>query len=173
MPVQPTVQPLINLPTLTALISCLGAAVSALYAIIAGRLSRGNIAYQFFVRYSDEKMRQALIRMGAFKKKYSDLHGDEFLNIWYACLIKKEDWALELEESRHIIKYFYRDVATLYQAKCIKYKIAEKICTAGGIFLFDEVILPMEKKVNSLPYKNEYFPLPEIAEKMRKLRMKK
>jgi hypothetical protein len=157
-----------NVITIMGVLSCIGAVVSGYYAYIAGKLSKGGIAYQFFVRYSDEKMRQALTKLGNFKREHEKKHGAEFIDLWYASFINKDEWAMELEESRHIIKYFYRDVATLYQAGCMRYKIAEKICSAGGIYLFEECILPMEDKVNPFRYENEFYPVPEIARKMRK-----
>jgi hypothetical protein len=159
-----------NIVTIMTVVSCIGAAISGYYAYIAGRLSKGNIAYQFFVRYSDEKMRQALIKMGNFKKEHKNKHKEDFIDVWFAAYVNKEDWAMDLEEARHIIKYFYRDIATLYQSGCINYQTAEKICSAGGVFLFTECIIPMEEKVNSLPYKNEYYPIPKIADKMYRLR---
>lgn len=159
-----------NVATVMTVLSCIGAVVSGYYAYISGRLSKGSIAYQFFVRYSEERMRQALIKMGKFKKESKAIHGNDYINVWFAALVNKEEWALELEEARHIIKYFYRDVATLYQSGCIRYYIAKKICSAGGVFLFVDCIIPMEEKVNNLRYRNEYHPIPKIAEKMRKLR---
>jgi hypothetical protein len=161
-----------NVITLMTIVSCIGAAVSGYYAFIAGRLSKGAIAYQFFIRYSDEKMRQALIKMGNFEKEYKEKHKEEFINFWHEALINKEVWAVELEEARHIIKYFYRDIATLYQSHCMKYETAKKICSAGGVFLFTGCIIPMEEKANGYPYKNEYHPIPKIADKMLIIRNK-
>ncbi|WP_428668112.1 hypothetical protein [Runella sp.] len=153
-----------------SVVSCIGAAVSAYYALIAGRLTKGNISYQFYTRYCDEKMHKALQKVGAFKKEYTEKHREEFINIWYAAYLNKEGWALELEDARRTVKYFYRDVATLHQDGCINDATAEKICSAGGIVLFTECILPMEKKVNPHQFYDEYYPIPLIAEKLKKER---
>ena len=143
------------------ILSCLGAVASGYYAFIAGRLSKGGLAYQFFSRYSEEKMRTALDAMGKFKREYNELHGENFIRVWHAAFKNKDLWAMDLERSRHTIKYFYRDVATLYQSRCMRYSIAEKICSAGGVYLFDECILPMDELINNYRHENEYYPIPQ------------
>ena len=161
-----------SIVTIMTILSCLGAILSGYYARIAGRLSKGSLAYQFFYRYSDEKMSKALKSIGKFKSEYQLKHGAEFINVWYEAFKINEQWAIDLEEDRRVLKYYYRDVATLFQSKCLQYKIAEKICSAGGVFLFMECVLPMEDKVNPLRYKDEYIPIPEIAKKMYELRQR-
>jgi len=134
------------------------AAFSAFYAYISGRLSRGTIAYEFMVRYSNEKMRDALRLMGEVRSKYKGTLMAE----WTKALKAKEQWAKDVDDARHTIKYFYRDVAILYQTKCIKYKTAKKICSAGGIYLFDTIIREMDQVVNNYKYPKEFHPIQKI-----------
>ncbi|MVM29308.1 hypothetical protein GO755_04630 [Spirosoma sp. HMF4905] len=161
-----------NIALFISFFSLICAAISGYYAHVAGRLSKGSIAYNFFLRYSDDKMRQSLRKVGKFKRERDsrDRYKNEFIDVWFSALKNEEGWALELEEARHIIKFYYRDVATLYQAGCIDDEIAEQICSAGGIFLFTDCILLLERRANPFPYKDEYFPIPMIASRMRKQR---
>lgn len=151
------------------ILSAVGALVSGYYAHIAGRLSKAGLAYNFFTRYSDDKMVTSLRLIGNMRRE----HKESLVPLWLEAKKNKEEWADKVENARHIIKYFYRDVATLYQSHCMNYKMAKKICSAGGIHVFMTTVLEMDGKINNHKIEKEFHPLGKIYRHFIKLEERK
>ncbi len=126
-----------------------------------------DIVYQLIIRYSEDKMKQALITMGKSRNEYDKSYGGSFIDFWHQASTQEEEWALQVEEARHTIKYYYRDIAMLHQTKCLDYETVKLLCQAGGVYLFVDCVIPMERKKNPYAYAGEYYPIPQIVEELR------
>lgn len=142
------------------------------------KTSEGQLYMQIMERYSSEKMLQALKLLGDKKKEHeSDLQA--FIENWWivkqqaekkkdADLSFQEKEALRIEEARHRIKYFYRDLMQLCQGNYFSRELAKRACNTGGRYIFKELVLLMELKVNSHRYENEFYPFNELFEELEK-----
>lgn len=143
---------------------------------LAGRLSKAKLAYDFLFRYAGEDMQKSLEKMGRFKKVYvkkyeatKDLRDiKDLVEQWNADLVNGIQEAVEINESRHTIKHFYRTLAILFQSECMEYEIVEEVCKAAGSKLFYEYVVEMEKK-NAHSYKDEFYPVLDIICKIHNL----
>lgn len=65
-----------------------------------------------------------------------------------------ELWAYDIDYHRRKIKYFYRNLSQLLKYKYIKEDFAETVCSPKGSLLLEQVILPLDEKLD-IPYKEK------------------
>lgn len=127
------------------------------------KATEGELYLKMMERYSSPEMVEALRIIGKINKENQDISAlDTYINQWW---VKKENGdkdALEIEKARHTLKYFYRDLMQLVQARYFSRDLAKRICNAGGRKLFKNVILPMDKIINPYYFDGEYDPFNQI-----------
>jgi len=117
----------------------------------------GQLYIKMMERYSSSDMVDALRTLGSFHKNIeNNFHND--LKIWNDQRLGGEKSALKIEEARHKVKYFYRDIMQLFQAGYLNEQLTKRILNTGGRRIFYDLVLPMEKYVNMFEFENEFAP---------------
>lgn len=127
----------------------------------------GALYLQMMNRYSGEQMVKALQLLGKF---YTDAKPDLENNIrqWFKDKNNGIPYALDIEDARHLVKYFYRDLMQIVQASYFSRDLAKRICNTGGRHLFKNLILKMDAVLNVYSYENEFYPFDEIYDELDK-----
>lgn len=133
----------------------------------ARRAEEGQLYITMMERYSSKEMVDALKILGSFKIRNSAnlLRGIEK---WSTELDDGNENANTIDEARHKVKYFYRDLMQLFQANYFSREVTKRILNTGGRYLFNDVVLPMEKFRNQLEFESEFSPFHEIHSEINK-----
>jgi hypothetical protein len=134
------------------------AAILSYRSLYFARLAEeGQLYIKMMERYSSEPMITSLQTLGKFKFYHKE-NVEEAMQKWYADLDNKVDAAIAIDKARHKVKYFYRDLMQLYQAGYFSEKLTKRILNAGGRYVFNDIVLPMERYRNQLEFEKEFFP---------------
>lgn len=121
----------------------------------AQRAEEGELYLKMMERYSSNEMVTALRTLGKF---YSEnKHRLKVaIALWKIDYDLKKSYAIELENARHKVKYFYRDLMQMNQANYLNNKLTKRILNPGGRLLFKDLVLPMEPYSNRLQFEGEF-----------------
>jgi hypothetical protein len=152
----------------TAIISTVIAVIGAMSAYFAYRSARftqratqGELYIRMMERYTSKEMSDALRVIGkVWRDNKADIN--KYIDRWWDERENNVQEALLVENARHIIKYFYRDLMQICQANYFSRDLTKRICNTGGRHLFKDVILAMERKANPHIYNGEFDPFDEI-----------
>lgn len=117
----------------------------------------GSLYLKMMERYSSKEMVTALRTLGKFKSENKqNLRAAIFQ--WKAdhILDPAPEYAIKLEDARHKVKYFYRDLMQMNQANYLNDKLTKRILNAGGRYLFLNLVLQMEPYSNPLQFEGEF-----------------
>lgn len=117
----------------------------------------GSLYLKMMERYSSKDMVAALRTLGKFKSKNKQ-NLKEAIFQWKIdhTLDPPAEYAIELEDARHKVKYFYRDLMQMNQANYLNDKLTKRILNAGGRYLFLNLVLQMESYSNPLQFEGEF-----------------
>jgi 3-deoxy-manno-octulosonate cytidylyltransferase (CMP-KDO synthetase) len=129
------------------------------------RAEEGNLYQTMMRRYASGEMRDALRVLSDFHKSNS-VNFETYVKGWYQNRQADDVNTQKVEDARHLVKYFYRDLMQLVQAGYFNKELAKRICNAGGRHVFKNVILPMDKAMNPFFFEGEYDPFDEIYKEL-------
>jgi 3-deoxy-manno-octulosonate cytidylyltransferase (CMP-KDO synthetase) len=125
------------------------------------KTEEGRLYIEMMNRYSSRQMVDALRLLGRFNTEAkADLEGN--IKNWYRDKNNSVPYALDIEDARHLVKYFYRDLMQIVQADYFSRDLAKRICNTGGRHIFKNLVLKMDSVLNEYGYENEFYPFEEI-----------
>lgn len=119
------------------------------------RAEEGELYLKMMERYSSKEMVTSLRILGKFKADNKHNLGLA-ISQWKADHDLKKPYALNLENARHKVKYFYRDLMQMNQANYLSDKLTKQILNTGGRFLFKDLVLAMEPYSNKFQFEGEF-----------------
>lgn len=127
----------------------------------AQKAEEGQLYIKMMERYSSEEMLTSLQKLGKF---WSDNQNnlEVAFKEWNTALTADDTEAKCIEQARHKIKYFYRDLMQLYQAGYFSKDLTKRILNSGGRHLFKNLVLPMEKYRNRFQFEGEFKPFDDF-----------
>lgn len=145
----------------SSLIGIIAAVLAYRSLVFARNAEEGQLYVKMMERYDSKEMLDALKMLGTFKRENASRLDNAFRkwNIDYKCNRKE---AIDLEQARRKVKYYYRDLMQLYQAGYFSKKWTKRILNTGGRHLFQEIVRPMEKYVNPYAFEDEFYPFDDF-----------
>lgn len=123
----------------------------------AQKAEEGQLYIKMMERYSSVEMLNSLQKLGKFGADNKN-NLEEAFRKWSSDLSSGDTEAKQIEQARHKIKYFYRDLMQLYQAGYFSKELTKRILNPGGRLLFKNLVLPMEKYRNPFQFEGEFKP---------------
>ncbi|HVW60116.1 MAG TPA: hypothetical protein VHC48_08785 [Puia sp.] len=166
----------------SALTGCIAAILAYNSLLFARKAEEGKLYLSLMARYSSQDMADAFRLLSQFNKEAGENLAQAILD-WKArrdnAQIKKtpdpdqeeaakDAYALKIENARHKIKYFYRDIMQIHQAGYFSKRLSRQLLNTGGKHIFKNVVLPMDGIVNELQFKNEYHPFDTFFDEPKK-----
>lgn len=141
------------------------------------KASEGELYIEIMKRYTSEDMVNALRLLGSkmdyfhanpqnIEKWWSGVQSARQKNANSEKLNASDIEVLSIEQARHTIKYFYRDLMQLCQGEYFSLDVAKRVCNTGGRHIFKKIVLPMEPYVNQYRYEGEFDPFDEIYDEL-------
>lgn len=121
----------------------------------AQRSEEGELYLKMMERYSSTDMVDALRILGKFRQENKNRLRFAIAQ-WKIDHELNKPYALKLENARHKVKYFYRDLMQMNIANYLSDKLTKQILNPGGRYLFKDLVLAMEPYSNRLQFEGEF-----------------
>ncbi|AOT08400.1 hypothetical protein [Pseudoalteromonas luteoviolacea] len=112
---------------------------------LAKRSNDAKIYLDMMDIYMSKEFKYALKAIRTAQEKEIDTFPAE----WFKSHQSGEQWAKDVDDARRKVKYFYRNVAQLYNENLISFDLVKAICKPQGWRVLIELIEPMEQISNS------------------------
>jgi len=133
-----------TLTGITAFATFLAAVAAWLSARATKKAAEAQLFSIHFAEYGKPEMSHSLRVLRAWK----DDMGKEFTGIWKKARVAGEKRALDVDQARRQVKFYFMSPLRMWEAKFVSKRFLRKISAVSGINILYEIVEPLEFALN-------------------------